>query len=300
MKKHPFLITTTTTLLSINLLFGQCNNFDIDLGPPCYEEQDCSDNLVTLCCHVDVQYHDGVASWQYGHMINGEVEMTSEIINTDEMNTVNHCVQIPCTDVVQFYINSWTEEDGGGIQCAQFRTFPQAAVPVEFGEFQALNKSNGVELQWTTLSEINNDRFEIQKRNALQEFETIGEINAIGNSDQEQFYSFLDRKTTSGISYYRINQIDYDGHSSYSDIVSVYTNRDHVDLNFYPNPVQDEIFFNEKVDQIKVIDGSGKVLKIFSQGPYQTINLNSLQAGVYFLEMSSEGQTTMVKRMLKI
>ena len=300
MMKKTLLITTTIALLSLNMLFGQCNQFDIDLGPPCYEEPDCSDNLVTICCHVDVAYNDGVASWQYGHIINGDVEMSSDIINTDVMNSVKHCVQISCVDVVEFYINSWTEPDGAGIQCAPLRTYPQAAVPVEFGKFSAQAKNNAVELYWTTLSEINNDKFEIQKRIGNEDFETIGEINAFGNSSEEKAYSYLDRESVEGLSYYRINQVDYDGISAYSKVISVLNDRIlEEQLSFYPNPVQGAVHFSESVDQVKVMDGSGKILKVYSQGPYQSVNLSQLPAGVYFIEMNSETQT-IVERMLKI
>ena len=91
-------------------------------------------------------------------------------------------------------------------------------LPVEIIYFSAaLTKSATVVLIWQTASEVNNFGFEIQRKNvgeikfASAQWETTGFIEAQGNRNSLREYSFTDNKTSSGISKYRLKQIDTNG-----------------------------------------------------------------------------------------
>jgi hypothetical protein len=66
-----------------------------------------------------------------------------------------------------------------------------------------------------------NDYFTIERSQEGNNFEALAKINGAGNSIDQKEYSFKDDMPLSGISYYRLRQTDFDGHSTVSDIVMV-------------------------------------------------------------------------------
>ncbi|HFA49288.1 MAG TPA: hypothetical protein ENJ95_09750 [Bacteroidetes bacterium] len=57
---------------------------------------------------------------------------------------------------------------------------------------------------------------------------------------EKQEYNFIHQNPNSGINYYRLKQIDFDGGFEYSKIISVEIKKDN-DINIYPNPMNGEI-----------------------------------------------------------
>ncbi len=117
-------------------------------------------------------------------------------------------------------------------------------LPVELSYFKAIKKDGDVLLEWETLSEKDNDYFEIQVAGGeealrAEAFETIGFVSGNGNSAQRIIYDFLDDKTEKvGTLYYRLLQVDYDGTVSYSDIVSVKFEEGQGEWSVFPNPLK--------------------------------------------------------------
>lgn len=96
-------------------------------------------------------------------------------------------------------------------------------LPVEFSKFTGEQSESGNVLVWQTLSEINNDFFEIQRSVDGIEFETIDYVQGAGNSFVLNNYNFLDYEV-SGLSFYRLKQVDFDGSINYSHIISIGAN----------------------------------------------------------------------------
>lgn len=116
-------------------------------------------------------------------------------------------------------------------------------VPVELTSFTASVNDNDVQLSWGTATETNNYGFEIQRkksedRSKNSEWMEIGFVPGYGTSTEKHFYNFVDEKLIEGKYQYRLKQIDFDGTSTYSDIVDVEINSSiqyTLDQN-YPNP----------------------------------------------------------------
>lgn len=110
-------------------------------------------------------------------------------------------------------------------------------IPVELFSFSANVVDGRVQLTWKTATEVNNKGFEIQRRNKT-EFETIGFVAGNGTTTESRSYSFADNNATGGKFTYRLKQLDYDGTSSYSNLVEVdLTAPLRFDLaQNYPNP----------------------------------------------------------------
>ncbi len=90
-------------------------------------------------------------------------------------------------------------------------------LPISLDGFVARPYRENVILSWTTRSEINNDHFEIQRKES--EWKTIGIIDGSGNSTSPVHYEYTDKNPISGTNYYRLKQVDYDGKFTFSSIV---------------------------------------------------------------------------------
>lgn len=78
-----------------------------------------------------------------------------------------------------------------------------------------------VRLKWETVSEQNNDRFELERSSDGIVFNIIGIVDGNGNTNESINYSFDDKFPLYGINYYRFRQVDYDGKWEYSNMVAV-------------------------------------------------------------------------------
>jgi len=192
-------------------------------------------------------------------------------------------------------------------------------LPITLTEFTARLNGDQVILEWTTASEINNDRFEIERTFDGLLYEVIGKVKGAGTTTQEQHYSFIDEMPLNGINYYRLRQIDYDGAYDYSPIRAVqferngFINTDARSVKLYPNPNTGELLFidlvnwNENTEiQIALIDVAG--IKYFEQ----RLNVNengefsgklnmptNLAPGLYFIQLISGNKLETYKLLIK-
>jgi len=98
-------------------------------------------------------------------------------------------------------------------------------LPVQLASFtgRAVNNTN-VQLDWTTVSEVNNYGFFVQRRSSGNEpFADIAGafIPGHGTTTLPQSYQYLDAGVESGTWQYRLKQVDYDGSTNLSDPIVV-------------------------------------------------------------------------------
>lgn len=111
-------------------------------------------------------------------------------------------------------------------------------LPVTLVSFTGRAVENTSVLQWATTEEVNASHFEIQRSNDAKSFESIGVVNAKGESKVLVNYLFTDKTPLPGINYYRLKQIDQDGSHAFSKTVSIAFDID-AKILVYPNPVTD-------------------------------------------------------------
>ncbi len=92
-------------------------------------------------------------------------------------------------------------------------TFTSFAVGEEF--------SIGNMLEWKTSEEIDNELFIIERSTDGVAYESIGEVEGSGSTNEEKTYRFLDLDARKGRAFYRVKQIDFDNEFSYSHTVIV-------------------------------------------------------------------------------
>ncbi|MBS1683509.1 MAG: cadherin-like beta sandwich domain-containing protein [Bacteroidetes bacterium] len=100
-------------------------------------------------------------------------------------------------------------------------------------------------LDWATASEINNSGFQVERSTDGLNFESIDWVDGSGNSNNTIKYSTDDHQVAIGvIYYYRLKQVDYDGKSQYSNIVSASLSGGRSDItihNIFPNPASGQV-----------------------------------------------------------
>ncbi|MFB9862369.1 T9SS type A sorting domain-containing protein [Rufibacter immobilis] len=186
-------------------------------------------------------------------------------------------------------------------------------LPVTLTRFEGVSRNGSVELAWSTASEINNDRFEIERSTNGKDFVKVGEVKGMGNSSALVDYTYSDRNTTSGTVYYRLRQVDYDAAFEYSKVIAVShvaTASSASAISLYPNPVNDgnlTVRFEELVKghaTIRLVDLNGRVLhtqELSSVDSEVAMNLSglNLRAGIYMISVTANGRNTTQRIMIR-
>ena len=186
-------------------------------------------------------------------------------------------------------------------------------LPVTLKSFMArLLANNQVKLNWGTSMEINCSKYIIERSADGRIFTNAGSIAGSGNTNTDRNYTFNDDVTaiTSGIVYYRLKQIDIDGRSSYSKIVSVRLKKSTNDFTVSPNPFSSYVNINiewakNETTFVKVFNMSGKELLSKNIQLYKGTNyvplteLSSLPAGNYFIQFNT-GEGRIFKQVTKL
>jgi hypothetical protein len=176
----------------------------------------------------------------------------------------------------------------------------QNQLPVDFVEVRADAVNNDIDVKWTTATEVNNDRFVVEKSYDNKSFTEVGTVKGAVNSKVKIQYNFVDELAAknainSGIDkvYYRINQIDISGKNEYSNTVVVHVNETMETgantLTLFPNPASKFVSITQTLQQnigeLTITDLTGKVVYIKSETGFETtIDISSLQSGVYFVK----------------
>ena len=178
-------------------------------------------------------------------------------------------------------------------------------LPVTWLNFDAQfnNTTNNVDVSWTTASEINNDYFEVMRSVDAVNFEVVGTVDGAGNSSLVKDYAFVDTNPLTGLSYYKIRQVDFNGQSDNTEIRAV-SNLGGVatgTLFTYPNPLigQDLTIVYSNLDkgnwEYRLVDITGKIVlsqnrtSDLNAGAF-TLNLEQLPAGIYLFQLNTQSQ----------
>jgi len=121
---------------------------------------------------------------------------------------------------------------------------------------------------WQTNNENNTRQFIVERSIDGLNYNSIGFINAIGNTVKDNQYKYMDTNIVNQFNistlYYRLKMLDKDGHFTYSKIVSLTINAKN-GFSIYPNPaynfvsVETPFFLNN--GELLITDMSGKLLK---------------------------------------
>lgn len=185
-------------------------------------------------------------------------------------------------------------------------TVVASPLPVELISFTAQATDAGNLLQWATSSEINNDYFMVEKSKDASYFEETGKVKGAGNSNTLLNYAFTDANSYTGLSYYRLKQIDFNGSFIFSNVVSVkfgketfslistFVDYDNQTINIYLNTN-----ITENVEY-QLIDMLGKTINYELQTVKQGVNIITIDGkrlvkGIYYLTVT-DGKSILTRK----
>lgn len=175
-----------------------------------------------------------------------------------------------------------------------------STLPVSIILFKATKKDIGVEISWTTATEINNDFFIIEKSSDGQAWFPIEKIEGNGNSYQMQNYSCTDEQFTK-TAYYRLIQVDYNGTREYYNPIAVEGGVENWHLNLFPNPARNLLIIeHNESSTLKFFHANGieiNHLSISNLSEHTSVvDIRLLPAGLYFVTTSQKTKKFLVKK----
>lgn len=196
----------------------------------------------------------------------------------------------------------------GGVRVAT--TWSEAIIPVELSNFSVAASVEGVELEWTTVTEVNNRGFEIERK-SINEWNKIGFVEGSGTTTLRKGYSFIDRNIPAGKYSYRLKQIDFDGQYKYSQEIEIeiIAPKELVLEQNYPNPFNPSTTISYQLPAtnhvtLKIYDELGKevatlVNETKEAGSYSSqFNAITLPSGIYFMLLKYNGKQLVQKMVL--
>jgi FG-GAP repeat/Secretion system C-terminal sorting domain len=187
----------------------------------------------------------------------------------------------------------------------------QGTLPLTMTSFTGEAQGNQTLLSWTTAEEQNTNYFQVQRSLDGQNFTAIGKVAAAGNSDVQTNYSFIDPSPGSGANYYRLNMVDLDGQTTYSNIVLINFNATASQaISAYPNPAHGSfqlLFQNMTPGRygMNLLNSSGqtvllKFIQVGNATSYnEMVNLGAnLTPGTYFVRIVDSQNKSYITRIV--
>ena len=169
------------------------------------------------------------------------------------------------------------------------------ATPVTLTAFNGHYRGKVVELDWATQDEINNEGFEVQRSPDGHSWGVLDFVQAHGSTFGD--YRFTDATPLAGANYYRLKQMDYDGASTYSPMVTVATGAG-AELSLFPNPTGSTLHVrlgereNNSTYTARIINQLGATVSEQPLNDGGTLDVSGLPAGTYVLSVSGGAFST--------
>ncbi|MFC0773268.1 zinc-dependent metalloprotease [Terrimonas alba] len=176
-------------------------------------------------------------------------------------------------------------------------------LPVTLTEFTGrLNTDQDALLSWTTASEFNNRQFDLETSRDGINFSLLATIGSQGNAAATQEYSYLHIKPGSGVNYYRLKQIDWNGDFEYSKIISLKVDNTISRPSVYPVPAKNTITINFgsllTKTELEIFSADMKNVRreiISTPSLTKTIDISSLSKGIYFIRYKKDGNKEVLR-----
>jgi hypothetical protein len=224
------------------------------------------------------------------------IVVTCIITNTngDVCSIVNQTIQWTLVSVpLQIFLWRTTSPPVNGV-------YSQTPLPVDWVSFNGKSIKGDAHLDWSVASEINNQGYMIQVSTENSSWETIGFVNGRGNTSSFSEYNFIHRNAPKERLYYKLIQVDYDGRTDESIIISLDNSnqgQDIEDFEIYPNPSNGK----STIDLGYVPIGSftvnifSSIGQLLESNNHTDINKSAIgidlpERGLYFIQINKDGK----------
>lgn len=183
-----------------------------------------------------------------------------------------------------------------------FKIIIEPTLPVTLVSFKASSEGTTALLSWSTASETNSDRFDVERSQNGKKWDKIGSVKSNRESASQLFYSFQDAQPLEGQNLYRLKMVDLDETFAYSHI----ENLKFASTTFlYPNPVRNAENLNlnltdwSKIKQVKVVNALGKTVFEASNALSTGISTRNLSSGSYVVQVVHTNGTITAHRFVR-
>lgn len=170
-------------------------------------------------------------------------------------------------------------------------------LPVTYGYFQVDYVLNDAVIKWSTLTEENNDRFEIQRSIDAVHFTSLGSVNGAPNSSTPIQYQYLDQTPiTDQVVYYRLVQYDFDGTATISKLVALQPWSPLLLDVLYTGNEMNIITKTNEPTSISIYTIDGKLLEHYQYTtPSSSVDLSHLTSGIFLAVIQSGSEVKSLK-----
>jgi ELWxxDGT repeat protein len=186
-----------------------------------------------------------------------------------------------------------------------YKYTPSANLPVEWLGAEVNWQFNNGLIEWYTTEENNIETYRVQRKLFGEDFETIAELSPQGEGNSIQSYNYLDVSIPeeADLIHYRIQELDLDGKSSYSEVLTL-KRRKSVQFTAYPNPGRETLRVKAnprfKDCWLSVSDLNGKILSEQRLGMTETIiSTEHLKSGTYLIIIEDKNGETQCRKWTK-
>ncbi len=183
--------------------------------------------------------------------------------------------------------------------------FAYTSLPIELTAFGAEKIARTVRLTWTTATEQNNDRFEVERSSDGTLWSLLTTVpTQNGNARYPQTYDVTDQFPRPARNYYRLRQVDTNGKSAYSAVRTVEMERGAV-ATIAPNPVENgtlQLSLPAGITDahVRLFDAQGRLLRSWKFDTEAEVTvpleLTGIAGGMLFLQVNGDTPLRIVKR----
>lgn len=259
------------------------------------------DTLGTWAAGYDSATH--ALDWTFTHSVNpnwgdGEQGVSFDYDCYEYQFCFDAVVDIGCTDSAELAINYQITDDGIGgtgnsVASNHLGVIP-FLLPVEYGYLTGEVHPHYNLLKWSTLQEVNNDYFVVERSQDGQHFTPLGKVDGAGNHVGELRYQFKDQDPVPGVSYYRLRQFDLNGEWHLSDIIALTRTGMYANLGVKvsPNPFTHQLIIGaeETLDHLSILNATGQIMWQTAGGRQQwSVETADWPAGYYMIRVTRNG-----------
>ncbi|HLG33705.1 MAG TPA: T9SS type A sorting domain-containing protein [Bacteroidia bacterium] len=198
-------------------------------------------------------------------------------------------------------------------QTARVNLNSSAPLPVTLISFTAAAVPQGIQINWSTSSESNNDYFTLEHSADGVQYSALDNIDGSGNSSEALHYAWHDENPFKGMNYYRLTQTDFDGTQKIFSPISISTDDVPFELsvvNVYPNPFTGDFSItynaeNRGMTRLEIRNAEGKLVytEPLNSSPginrYDFSKKVALPKGIYFVILAQGKNKTEARRLVK-
>ncbi len=159
-------------------------------------------------------------------------------------------------------------------------------LPIELKSFTAFYNRGDIDLEWTTIAEVNNSHFNLLHSLDGRYFSQIATIDGNNNSSEEITYEYILRNVASGVHYFQLEQVDHDGKSEKFSIEIVKV--DSKSISIFPTSGESTLNINglENNSEYSIYTSTGQIVQTGQTNGM--IQIDQLINGTYFLQVKGE------------